>query len=505
MQEGDEVSTPRGAGRVLKVVGTRARVEHDTGAINWVETKDVQLAAADVAAEDPCVERIQSDAKEAAAAKAAEEAAAAKAAEEAAEEAAAAKAAEEAAAAVAAVEVADPEAEQNAEEDAAATAKNIEARGRALCSFGFQLFSKVCEASPKESIVLSPFVVAGALSMAAAGATASSKVELELLGTLGFKSHEDFSALSKAVLASDGASVSAANGVFVRNDIRPEYVTLVASTHDALAGTLGSSYDPINKWVEQATNGKITDLLVDPVDPLTVAVLVSAVFFKGVWAAKFDSKLTERATFRALDERKLTTMMMCRTGKMRARESVPSLGGAATVCLDYGAGEGVHDFCALLVLPSDPGAASLAATVHALSSMGATAVSRTLSELSSRDVVLRLPRAKAEYGTATLKGALNALGMAECFNGSGGFRGMSDDETVHIDDVLTKALLEMDEEGTTAAAAAAVKMAKRSCATRPLPPLELTFDRPFLMAVLHVPSGSPLFIARINEPQEDRA
>ena len=68
---------------------------------------------------------------------------------------------------------------------------------------------------------------------------------------------------------------------------------------------------------------------------------------------------------------------------------------------------------------------------------------------------------------------------------------------VHISDVITQAVLEVDEEGTVAAAAAAVKMAKRSL---PRPSLKLAFDRPFVMAILHVPTGAPLFLAQLNEP-----
>ena len=70
---------------------------------------------------------------------------------------------------------------------------------------------------------------------------------------------------------------------------------------------------------------------------------------------------------------------------------------------------------------------------------------------------------------------------------------------MRIDDMMTKAMMEVDEEGTTAAAAAAVIMRTKSAAA-PRPPLRLAFDRPFVMAVLHVPTGVPLFVAQLNEP-----
>jgi len=226
-------------------------------------------------------------------------------------------------------------------------------------------------------------------------------------------------------------------------------------------------------------------------------VLVSAVFFKGAWATKFDTELTQVGTFTALDGRALQAMMIRRSGTFDASASITELGGAAAVRLDYGAGESAHDFCALLLKPQEAGAAALAATVLAMSSVHAS-VAATLSRLHSQKVDLQLPRLKAAYGTTSLKDALRALGVGESFEGNGGFLRMSDDETVHIDDVLTKAILEVDEEGTTAAAAAAVMMKSRR--SRPRPPLNLIFDRPFLMAVLHVPSGVPLFVAQLNEP-----
>ena len=101
---------------------------------------------------------------------------------------------------------------------------------------------------------------------------------------------------------------------------------------------------------------------------------------------------------------------------------------------------------------------------------------------------LVLRRSNAEYGhsiwEACAKGDLTACEYIY-------------DVNANAADVVTKAVLEMDEEGTTAAAAAAVIMKTRSI---PRPPLQLTFDRPFVMAVVHVPTGAPIFVARINEP-----
>lgn len=364
-------------------------------------------------------------------------------------------------------------------------------------SFGLKLFEALCTAEPTSTVVLSPLVIAGALSLAAAGATPMSTTEAELLGVLGIGAHADHAALTGQVLSGNGATVRTANGVFTKASIKPAFVSLVQSVHRSEAAPLGPSYAPINSWVAEKTEGRIKNLLQDPVDPLVVAVLVSAVFFKGAWAEKFSPAHTQAHTFLSLTGERLAAQLMQRTGSMVAGREVAALGGAAAVRLDYGsrpADGAAHDYCALFVLPQEATAAGLAATVAAVASASPREV---LAQLRSQRVRLRLPRLRAEFGAASVKAALRSLGVAQPFDGTGGFHAMSDDPHVHVDDVVTKAMIEMDEEGTVAAAAAAAVMMRRSA---PRPPLELTFDRPFVMAILHVPTGYPLFLARVLEP-----
>ena len=111
-------------------------------------------------------------------------------------------------------------------------------------------------------------------------------------------------------------------------------------------------------------------------------------------------------------------------------------------------------------------------------------------------VNLALPRFKAEWGAHSLVPALKALGVSHPFNGSGGFLGMSTTPTAH-QRRGPQGAIEVNEEGTVAAAATAVIMKTRSLGP---PPLRLTFDRPFLMLVVHTPTGLPMFMGRFNLP-----
>lgn len=107
-----------------------------------------------------------------------------------------------------------------------------------------------------------------------------------------------------------------------------------------------------------------------------------------------------------------------------------------------------------------------------------------------------LPRFKINYGPTSLKKIMTYMGMTQAFSStqSGMFNEMSDDPNVYIDDVFHGAAMEVTEEGTIATAATAAKMKTRSAPG--LEPVELTFNRPFVVSIIHRPSGIPVFIGR---------
>jgi serpin B len=170
------------------------------------------------------------------------------------------------------------------------------------------------------------------------------------------------------------------------------------------------------------------------------------------------------------------------------------------VALPYANGR----FRALLVLPSDESAAGLTALASA---PGGAALRALREQLSERRVSLSLPRFKLEFGVASLKAPLRAMGLEAAFSASratdgptGGFSLMSDDPDIHLSDVLHKALVEVTEEGTVAAAATAAVMATRSMAINP-PTERVVFDRPFVMAIEVAESGAPLFLGTVARPR----
>ena len=112
------------------------------------------------------------------------------------------------------------------------------------------------------------------------------------------------------------------------------------------------------------------------------------------------------------------------------------------------------------------------------------------------NVKLMLPRFKINYGPTSLKKIMEHMGMTQAFSSTqtGMFNEMTDDPNVYIDDIFHGAAMEVTEEGTVATAATTAKMKTRSA--RGLEPVELTFNRPFVVSIIHRPSGIPVFIGR---------
>lgn len=346
------------------------------------------------------------------------------------------------------------------------------------------------------------------MALVLAGATKDSVCQNELQTVFQLKSHEDFPLLSQQVISSNktgtGVSLTSANGIWSRSSLKHSYVDTIQQVHGAEASDLPETYAPIDAYITKKTNGLIENMMGgDPIDALTVAVLVNAVHFKGDWTTQFDKKLTTRGTFTNLYGEKKQAAFMKATRKMPFAQDVRLLGGASIVQLDYGkqkSNDTPAEYAAFFILPKEKGQTALHNVVERLSTLHAKkkSFSSILDQMSSQNKLeLTLPRFKLSYGTRSLKKELRSLGVNSCFDDDMALLELSEDPTVHLHEVFHKAVLEVTEEGTEAAAATAAIMRARSL---PMPPTEMTFDRPFLMLILHMPSLTPLFLARADNP-----
>jgi serpin B len=244
----------------------------------------------------------------------------------------------------------------------------------------------------------------------------------------------------------------------------------------------------INRWVEEKTRDKIKDLLApDTVDDLTRLILVNAIYFKGDWLHAFDKQKTADEPFwTAAEESVDVPMMTMKPGRFGYMES----DGFQALELPYQGDE----LAMLIILPKDR--CGLARVEDGLS---ADALSEWTAALRKEEVEVHLPRFKTE-SQFNLNQMLSGLGMSDAFNPAlADFSGMTGTNDLFISAVVHKAFVQVNEEGTEAAAATGVTVGITSI---PAPPEIFRADRPFLFLIRANESGTILFMGRVCDPSK---
>ncbi len=244
----------------------------------------------------------------------------------------------------------------------------------------------------------------------------------------------------------------------------------------------------INAWVEERTAGKIRDLIPAGVlTPLTRLVLANAIYMKSAWDQKFKPELTSEAPFHTGATHSVKAQLMHRVGPYRYFEG----DGFQAVSMPYAA----NRLSMVVLLPAKAG--GLAALEKKLT---AEALTVWLAGMKRRPVDLALPRFKLSASFAVAE-TLQALGMPTAFkSGPADFTGIADTKELYISDVIHKAYVDVNEDGTEAAAATAVVLAGRAMTEREEPPVVFKADRPFLFLVRHEQTGAILFMGRLCDP-----
>lgn len=410
-----------------------------------------------------------------------------------------------------------------------------------LATFGTALFQVLLtprldgstDSEGKENVLISPLSIGQALALVSAGATPGSTCEAELLDVLGIHRHSGVPLLTDAILASATTASTAAKGwmattngkqkerqdtsssgvtltthssIWLRGSIRASYKERAEMVHHATSQPMPRTYAPINEWVEGASNGEIQNLFdgSEVVDPSMRVILVNVVYFKGTWTEPFEPFTTEVGVFYkpksdGESKEKVEVKYMKDRRQVLLHPAQEGLGGAIVMKLDYGLKGLPSKFAALFVLPKDDTEESERAALDGLVKLSVTEL---IQGLQYREVNLSLPKFKLEFGTSSLVEALRSMGLNAMFDGTRVLSEMSADPSLHVDEVLHKAVMEVTEEGTTASAATAITC--YGSAWHPTPPMDLRFDRPFFAIIVHVETGTPLFLGRVGDPKEVR-
>jgi serpin B len=267
------------------------------------------------------------------------------------------------------------------------------------------------------------------------------------------------------------------------------FLDLVAENYGAGLKRLDFASDPeearltINDWVADQTEDRIEDLIAPGlIDGLTRLVLTNAIYFNAAWAHPFSAEGTQDGPFHRLDGSQATVPMMAQTTSFLYGEG----DGYQAVELPYIGGQVVM----LILLPQ-------AGEFEAFEdSLDEGLVEAAVTRLGYRQVALTMPRFEYE-SQFSLKDTLTELGMPVAFTGGADFSGMTGDQELFISEVVHKAYVSVDEEGTEAAAATAVLM---PLSAAPEEPVLFNVDRPFVFLIRDVETGAILFLGRVVDP-----
>lgn len=365
--------------------------------------------------------------------------------------------------------------------------------------FGARLFKQLA-AEPGKNVFISPLSISLALAMTYNGAQDATRDAMAATLGMGGMSldavNTGFSRLAAETISKDSAArLAIANSLWARQDIafRKDFLERTTMHYDARIepvnfmspGALGT----INGWVREKTMGRIDNLVkADDLTPDTLLILINAIYFKGVWQTQFDKANTADKPFTLDDASVKNVPMMDRRGEFDYAET-PLF---QAVRLPYGDGR----LAMQVFLPRQ--GTTLASLCARLSG---AAWRDWLAGLRNRKGHLALPRFKMEY-EAELNEPLTTLGMGIAFSRTAAdFKGMADiHERICIDKVRHKSFVEVNEEGTEAAAATSVGMMRVTSVMPEQPPFEMIVDRPFLFAIADTQTGALVFLGALYQP-----
>jgi len=365
--------------------------------------------------------------------------------------------------------------------------------------FAFGLFQQVASGDYQDNIVLSPLSAKLALAMTYNGAVGETKDAMaSVLGLEGMSLEEANQQLGNLMTSLEQADedvlLEIANSLWANQvyELRQDFVERCREWYEAEVSNLDFS-DPesseiINAWVKEQTHDKI-EKIVDSLSNEIALILINAVYFNGKWRTQFDASLTEDGNFYLLDGSATTVPLMHQSGEYSYYENEDF----QAVSLPYGEGQEGR-MSMYVILPHqgrDYG--------EFLSTLIEANWEEWMDMFQAREGELALPRFKVEY-KKELNDALIAMGMGPAFVG-----GLEDILTAsgggeaYISKVLQKTYIDVNEEGTEAAAVTEVECRIVSVHPEP-PPFVMTVDRPFFFAIRDNQTGALLFMGSITNP-----
>jgi len=379
--------------------------------------------------------------------------------------------------------------------DTYATTESVSSLSDSMNDFSFDLYQHLGVES-KENIFFSPYSIFVALAMTYEGARGDTAQQMK--NVLGFEQNDEVSLCSFGriynLLNIDSEhTLNTANALWTQKDypFLDEYLNFINNYYMGMATDLDFT-DPdtaaeiINEWVEDNTGGKIEDMLSSSdINPSTVLILSNAIYFKGLWLHQFEEKDTVDRDFEK------TTEETIQVPTMVLKNSEESFNYTETEDLQILELPYKGDTVSMVILL--PKENNITIAEQQLNSENLTAL---LDSMSPTLIDIYLPKFtfKTEYN---LKDTLIDMSLGIAFSSSADFSGMNGMGGLAIEKVLHKAFVEVNEEGTEAAAATTVHVLETAI---PGPSKVFDADHPFIFLIQHKETGTILFMGTVIDP-----
>lgn len=362
-------------------------------------------------------------------------------------------------------------------------------------NFGFRLLARLAEQDADKNVFISPFSVAIALFMTYNGARGETEQAIAQTLSLTGLSLEEINAASESLLSMGDnldpqVKLAVANSIWVSQGITlaPDFIQRLRDSYKSVVTNLNfanpEAATVINQWVSDKTQEKIKELVTPDLISDAILILINAVYFKGTWAKQFDKDRTEERDFILLDGSHKLHPMMSQSGRYPYYESEEF----QAVSLPYGEGRvSMYIFLPNQSLPLGEFQALL----------NAENWQYWIAQFDEREGDIVLPRFKVEY-KKTLNDTLSDLGMGVAFK-KPDFEGIGAGGLV-ISQVIHKTFIDVNEEGTEAAAATAVMMIRGMGDFNSRSRFSMVIDRPFFYAIRDSDTGAFLFMGFVLDP-----
>jgi serpin B len=359
--------------------------------------------------------------------------------------------------------------------------------------FTFNLFRSVSAANTSGgNLFTSPLSVSMALGMTSNGANGATLDSMRTtLGFGAFTQDQANSYYNKLITdlpeLDPNTTLKIANSIWYRQGFTVSSSFLQTGKTDFLANiqaldfTNAASVNTINNWVSNQTNGKIPKVI-NTIHSSDIMYLINAIYFKSIWANKFDASATRPAPFILPDNSEVEAQFM--NGEIPCNTYV---GTDATVLeLPYSN----NKYSLVIVMPHSGSLDSF------ISSLTSDEWQTWMGKLTSYKAQISIPKFQFSYATS-LKNELSAMGMGIAFSDGADFTNINPGGNLNITDVTHNAYIAVDETGTEAAAATTVTIGLTAA-----PVQMITINHPFVFAIREMKSGLILFAGSVNNPTQ---